>query len=87
MLDHNLLVIDDVKLLVNNIESKGYKLNKGPKKWRGQVNAMSNKLSCIDIDFTRSLYKHSVHNSLYSPLPKSAFSYNNIHMNLGSVRW
>lgn len=74
-MDHKLLVIDDVGLLVNSIESKGYKLSEKAKKWRGQVNAINNKLSCIDIYFITSSYNHSVHHSCDSYLIKTIYSH------------
>lgn len=88
-----LFVVDNLNLFIAKIRNKGYIINAGPQKWRGQVNSMSNFLTCLDIDFRYSLYKHNqyhvINNGLdakYS-LTKSKFSYRNIHQNIGGVRW
>jgi hypothetical protein len=75
-------------LFVNSIENRGLHINAGPQKWRGQVSSINNKLLCLDVDFRNSLYNHSVyHSALNKPIPKDRFSFKNIHMNLGNVRW
>ena len=88
-----LFVVDNLNEFINKIKNRGYIINAGPQKWRGQVNSMSNFLTCLDIDFRYSLYKHNqyhvINNGLdvkYS-LTKSKFSYRNIHQNIGGVRW
>ena len=50
-MNHSLYVIDDIKLLIRGIESKGFSINEGPQKWRGQISANLNKLFCFDTDF------------------------------------
>jgi len=56
----------------------------------GQINGLSYKLFCLEIDFRKSLYNHSWYHSLtsgYPNLSRDKFSYNNIHINLGKARW
>lgn len=72
-------------------------VNKGPQKLRGNTSYISYILSCIDRGFRISMYNHnriylerSIHNieirnTRY--IPKSCFSYKNIHMNLGKIRF
>jgi DNA-directed RNA polymerase len=54
---------------------------------------MNNFLTCFDIDFRNSLYKHNqyhISNRGLDPkfsLRKSSFSFRNIHQNIGGVRW
>ena len=88
-----LFVVENLNTLIAKIRAKGYIINAGPQKWRGQVNSMNNFLTCLDIDFRYSLYKHNqyhvINNGLdikYS-LTKSKFSYRNIHQNIGGVKW
>jgi len=88
-----LFVVEDLNMFITKIRSKGYIINAGPQKWRGQVNSMNNFLTCLDIDFRYSLYKHNQYHinnngldAKYS-LSKSKFSYRNIHQNIGGVRW
>jgi hypothetical protein len=87
-----LFVVDDLSMFLTKIKSKGYVINAGPQKWRGQVNSMNNFLTCLDIDFRYSLYKHNEYHVNYTglgsntSLSKSKFSYRNIHQNICGVR-
>jgi len=88
-----LFVISDLNSFINSIEKKGYVVNGGPQKYRSQVNSIGSYLSCLDIDFRNSLYNHNRHHihrgtiDSRRELKKSSFSFNNIHMNLGNVKW
>lgn len=89
----SLFVLSDIEGFKTKFLEKGYKLNEGPQSWRGQINSMSALLSIFDMEFRNSLYLHNQHHvrngrvdSKYS-LPKSKFSFRNIHMNLGNIRW
>lgn len=90
---HNLLnsclfLVLDLNVFKTEIESKGYSINEGPKKWRGQIGALSSQINCLDRDFRKALYQHNLfHSWNYKPISKDRFSFNNIHMNLGNVRW
>lgn len=93
MINGNLFVVKNIKLLIDNIKKKGYIVNGGPQAWRDQINSISSFLSCLDYDFRNSLYNHNRyhvhHENIESKLllDKNKFSFNNIHMNLGKVRW
>lgn len=96
-------VVKDINLLIDNVKMKGYCLIKeGPQSWRGQINSMSHFLTSIDTDYRISIYHHYMHNMKYATdrhslntfklpddyiLPLSKFSFRNIHMNIGSVKW
>lgn len=90
---HNLLnsclfVVNGVKLLKSSIENKGYNIKGGPQSSRGQISSLSNQLNCMDGEFRYALYNHSLyHCSDYRQVAKDIFSFRNIHMNLGNVRW
>lgn len=88
-----LFVVQDLSLLIKCIKDKNYIVNEGPQKWIGQINSISNFLSCLDIDFRNSLYNHNRYHIKNKNIDKrfelnrSKFSFKNIHMNIGNVRW
>jgi len=88
-----LFVVEDIKKFVESIRNYNYNINTGPQPLRGQVNSINNSLSILDMEYRKSLYNHHNHHlikgNLYSGLRlgKDKFSFNNIHMNLGGVRW
>ena len=88
-----LFVVKNLKFFIDNVKEKGYTVNGGPQAWRNQVNSINNFLICLDNDFRNSLYKHNryhvYHKNIDSKflLNKNKFSFNNIDMNLGKVRW
>lgn len=89
-LDQNLYIVYNLKLFLSSIKKRGYVINQGPQKLRGQISGLSYKLYCLDLDFRKSLYNHNQYHCLMSGYPnisRDKFSYNNIHMNLGEVRW
>ena len=86
LLDHGLYIVTDLKSFLSNVEKRGYEINQGPQKWRGQVSALTKKLICFDIDFRSSLYNHSKYHYKLSQgpfIPKNKFTFDNIHTNLG----
>lgn len=87
-----LFAVGDLNMFISKLKNKGYVVNAGPQKWRGQVNSMNNFLTCLDIDFRYSLYMHNEYHANKNPnwaynIPKSKFSYRNVHQNLTGVRW
>jgi len=88
-------VVKDLDKLILCVRDINYNLNAGPQPLRGQVNSINNSLSILDMEYRKSLYNHNNYHSKLSeaysvPLPKlnrDKFSFNNIHMNLGGVRW
>lgn len=90
---HNLLnsclfVFINLDNFIKNVEDKGYNINCGAQKLRGQIGCLSSQLNCIDYYFRKALYNHNLqHGNIYRLIPKDRFSFNNIHMNLGNVRW
>ena len=89
-IDSCLFIVQDLALLKNNLKNKGYIVNEGPQSLRGQVNSMNNFLNLLDLDYRRSLYNHNFYHSSVgncNPLDRNRFSFKNIHINLGNVRW
>lgn len=93
LLNCNLFIVNDINTFKNAAKTYNYDINEGPQKWRGQINSMSGLLSSIDSDYRNSLYYHNNYHVRFGQvdtnyaLPKSKFSFRNIHMNLGNVRW
>ena len=85
-----IFVVSDLKDLIHTIKNEDKELksvNTGSQKFRGSTSYLNNILSRLDKDFRDSMYNH---NLLYRDpigLPENKFSFKNIHMNLGSVRW
>lgn len=90
-LDNSLVVCSDLQLLLSEFKKAGVTINQGPQSKRGEVSALQNSLVTIDTDYRSSLYFHHRHHcssKIRSDLiHRSGFSFKNIHMNLGSVRW
>jgi len=93
IINSTIFVVRDLRVFTTKISNKGYTISEGPQSWRGQINSMSSLLSSMDLDFRNSLYNH--HNYFVEKglidknltLDKSKFSFKNIHMNLGNIRW
>lgn len=69
-----------------------------PQKLRGSINSIASSLSLLDSDFRYSLYTHNYYHSkslnrsgsnprFIKKLGESKFSFTNIHLNLGLVRY
>ncbi len=88
-------VVKDLDKFILCVRDINYNLNAGPQPLRGQVNSINNSLSILDMEYRKSLYNHNNYHSKlgdvqYVPAPKlnrDKFSFNNIHMSLGGVRW
>lgn len=86
-------VVNYINLFITNVKDKGFNINQGSSKWRGKVNSMTSFLSIIDKEYRNNLYYNNLYNvqsetfKWRSKLPRSKFSFRNIHMNLGSVKW
>ncbi len=84
---------NNIDVFINSIRDKGFNINAGVKKHRGSVNSMNNFLNLIDQDFRNSLYLHNLYHVRHDTLNqrnaliKKHFSFKNIHMNIGDVRW
>ena len=88
-----LFVVQDLDNLVKHIRFNGYNVNGGPQSSRAQVNSINNFLSILDHEYRKSLYNHNNHHIVTGnldprqKLSREKFSFNNVHMNLGGVRW
>lgn len=88
-----LFVVSDLDSFINIIKEKGFEnVNQGPQKYRGRVNSLSNKLFLINNDFIDSIGLHhfdfiQYNTRLKKGAPYSAFSFNNINIKLGNIRW
>lgn len=93
LLNSCLFIVRDLKSFIGDLNNQGHSVNEGPQPWRGQINSINGLLNSIDMDFRNSLYNHSLYHvkkgtvSHRFALDKSKFSFRNIHMNLGNVRW
>jgi len=86
-----IFIVRDLEGVVSNLR-KNYNVNvnTGPQSLRGEVNSMNNSLSILDMHYRDSLYYHIYHHSKSCMTPRlhrSNFSYQNIHMNMGGVRF
>jgi DNA-dependent RNA polymerase len=92
VLNSTLFVVKDLEHLIKSVVDKGFIVNQGPQRWRGQINSMSSFQSLIDMDFRKSLYNHYNHHSNnvtslgYSKLHRNHFTFSNIHQNMGNVK-
>lgn len=88
-----LFVVKDIDKFINNLRDKGLSANCGPQPLRGQVNSISNFLSCLDMDFRKGLYNHNRFHVMNGNidrkflLTRNKFSFVNIHMNTGNVHY
>lgn len=88
-----LFVVKEIEVLLDNLKKLGYTVGKGGKSKRDQLNSMNSFLGCLDGDYRHSLY--NVHaegvKTGYVPsslqLSKARFSFRNIHMNIGNIKW
>ena len=84
-------IVSDLDLLLNNLKKAGFdSVNAGPQKFRGNASYIGYINTILDRDFRDNLWRHNVWWSFNynKPLfPRSVFSFKNIHINLGSVRW
>lgn len=93
---HNENIIFNFVFLIKDLNSllsqlKSLNVNGGPQKWRAECDYISSNLSIIDECFRSSMYNHyldyHINNILPPFLNKTHFSFKNIHINLGEVRW
>ena len=86
-----IFMVKNLNRFKDNIKSNGFEINEGPKRFRGQVNNINSFLSTLDMDYRNNLYEHyhyhTVDKKLGYTLDRSKFSFRNIHMNKGNIRW
>lgn len=92
-----IFIVSDLDSFINSIQkTTDSRVNQGPQKSRGNNNYISYILSRVDKSFRDSMYNHnriyveSINNTQDKhnrSIPKSCFSFKNIHINLGKVRW
>jgi hypothetical protein len=99
ILSRFIFLVEDLDKMTYYIENKlKLKVNQGPQKFRGQCSYISHILFSIDKAFRNSMYNHNriflkAGGALYERkkhdryIPKGCFSFKNIHINLGKVRW
>ena len=90
MINNFVVLTNDLKSMVKNLESKGYKVNQGPQSNRGQMTPGYHKLITLDTDFRISLmrnhYQRKNEFNKDSILTPDKFNFNNIHVNGGYVK-
>lgn len=89
-----MFVVRDINSFISSLKTNtNYTFNEGNQQWRGQVNSMNALLNSMDHDYRNSLYNHNQYHvksgtlDMGYKLDKSKFSFRNIHMNLGNIRW
>jgi hypothetical protein len=87
-------ITDDLDSLIKDLQEPfNGKVNQGPQKWRGQSDSLSHVIDSIDNDFRKSLNRHNQYHVNNGNIPRnsligrSKFSYQNVHLNIGNVRW
>ena len=101
-IEHNTSILDgcvfiikenDMVNFLSSIREKGFNINTGSRKYSGSISGMSNYLNTIDQDFRKSLYLHNCYHVKHGNLSnrdiltRKHFSFKNIHMNIGGIRW
>jgi hypothetical protein len=79
--------LKDLNRLLESVKKKGLTFNQGPQSKRGQLNSMTYCLTEFDYCFRKNMelhYKYHSENS-YELLSIQAFSYQNIHTNIGGT--
>jgi hypothetical protein len=94
ILSRVVFITEDLDSLINTLkESVDSRINQGPKPWRGQSDSLSYAIHAIDCDFRKSMNRHNQYNVDMGNIPRSSligrskFQYQNIHLNIGNVRW
>ena len=93
LLDRFVFIVDNLNSLVSTLKQNNYVVNGGPQAWRAQSDSLMNKISVIDNHFRESLDRHNKYHygigniDSNKIIPASKFSYRNIHINLGNVRY
>ena len=96
LLDRMIFVTSDLEGLIRDLNNElgdGIEVNQGPQKWRGQINYLNFIINKIDSDFRYSMCRHNEYHVSNRTIPenyllgKSKFSFKNIHLNLGNVRY
>ena len=102
ILNRCIFITKDLNLLLSTLKSRNKDLiiNAGPQSSRGFLNSLTSSLALFDSDFRYALYTHNnfhANQQLDYIIPNQTkkvkklgvnkFSFNNIHMNLGNVRF
>lgn len=89
-----LFLVSDLDTFIKSIRDNiDININQGPQKYRGSINYISHTLISFDKGFRDSLYNHnrkfigeSGEHRHDRYIPKSCFSFKNIHINMGKIR-
>lgn len=91
-----IFIVSDLDSFISSVKENINKdVNQGPQKLRGRSSYISYILTRIDKSFRDSMYNHNrlyldkIPNNEFKKeryIPKSCFSYKNIHLNLGNVK-
>lgn len=86
-------VVKDIKSFIDDLNKSGLSINKGPQSSRDLPNSAGTFLLSLDEEYRNNLYKQhtdiidSGYVSNSAKLNRSHFSFKNIHIRLGNVRW
>lgn len=93
IMNSTIFLVSNLDNFVRELRDLDYSVNEGPQSLRGQVNSINALLNNFDYDYRRSLLNHNMYHVKRGVvdnrylLNKSHFSFKNIHMNIGNVKW
>ena len=90
-----IFIVSNLEHFIDNIKTNVDKdINQGPRSKRGKISLMNNVIINVDRGFRSSMINHNRHYLEFNPdlpqsvhIPKHRFSFNNIHCNLGNIKW
>lgn len=91
LLHRMIFVTTDLTKFIDTIKSKGYTINGGPQARRAEVNEMEAILTTLDTEFREAFYFNYMYNvslkTVQHVLSHKHFSFKNIHMKLGELKY
>lgn len=92
---HRLLFVShNLSEFLSQLKLKEYSISGGPQSHRAELNTMNSFLGALDMEFRDDLFKHYLyhlrkgsHSSSSKILGRHHFNYQNIHCNLGDIRF
>jgi hypothetical protein len=91
ILHRMIFVTTDLTKFIDMIKSKGYTINGGPQARRAEVNEMEAILTTLDAEFREAFYYNYMYNvslkTVQHVLSRKHFSFKNIHMKLGELKY
>ena len=93
-MDNCLIICSDLQQLLVELKKKNVSIDQGPKGVRGFISRMDSHLCTLDTDIRNTMFYHHRHHyykqtfiKVFDLIPRHKFSFKNIHMGMGNVRW